>query len=305
MSLSAASGVMMLIIGQAVPLTHFVVIEIVRGRDFDATAAEFRIDISVADDGYVALRERQTHAPADQMTVAFVVRMHRDGGIAQHGLRSGGCDHEVAFAVEQRIAQMPQAARFLLGDHFQIRQSGLEHRIPVHQPLAAIDQAFAVKPYERLGHRPRELRIHGELVSLPIDRSAQPAQLACDQPARGVLPLPDSFDERVAPKIGAALSGGVQLPFDHHLRGNAGMIHAGLPQRVETHHAPMTNERIHDGVLECMSHVQSAGDVRRRYDDRIGGSGAARREMSGCFPVRINARFDVGGREGFVHGGGL
>ena len=72
------------------------------------------------------------------------------------------------------------------------------------------------------------------LSRCPIDRGAQPAQLARDNPPEVLFHCPDAFDERLAPEIGAALTRGVQLPLHHHLRGDAGMIHARLPQGVET-----------------------------------------------------------------------
>ena len=81
------------------PQPDFVVVEIVRGRDLDAAAAECRIDVGVADDRDVALGERQTHAAADQMPVALVVRMHGDGRVAEQGFRPRGRDHEKAAAV--------------------------------------------------------------------------------------------------------------------------------------------------------------------------------------------------------------
>ena len=80
------------------------------------------------------------HSPADQMAVALVVGMNGHGRVAQHGLGAGGRDDQVRRAVAQWVAQMPQTALFLLGGHLKVRQGGLEHRIPVHQSFAAVDQ---------------------------------------------------------------------------------------------------------------------------------------------------------------------
>ena len=287
--------------GQAMTDAHLVIVEVVRRRDLDAAAAELRVDVGVADDGNVARRQRQVHAAADQMPIPFIIGMHGDGGVSQQSLRPRGRHHEEPVVAIERIAQMPQTSRFLLGDHFQIGKRRLQHRIPVHQALAAIDQAFLVEADEDLRHRPRQARVHGESIAPPIDRRAQAPQLLGDLPAGLFLPLPNPLDERIASEPDAAQTRGIQLSFDHHLRGDAGVVGPGLPERVETAHSMVPNERIHDGDLEGMAHVQSAGDIRRRYDDRIGGPSAAGNEISRLFPARVNSRLDVRRREGFIH----
>ena len=45
------------------------------------------------------------------------------------------------------------------------------------------------------------------------------------------LPLPDALDEFLAPEIEAVFAFGGELALDHHLRGDAGVIGARLPQR--------------------------------------------------------------------------
>ena len=86
-----------------------------------------------------------------------------------------------------------------------------------------------------------------------------------------VLPLPDALDELVAAQ-GAAV--GLlplhQLALDHHLRGDAGMVGAGLPQHVAAAHALEADEHVLQRVVEGVAHMQRAGDVRRRDDDGEG-----------------------------------
>ena len=139
---------------QSVPLTDLVVVEVVRRRDLDAAAAEGGVHVGIADDGDFTRGQRQAHLPADQVPVALIIGMHGDGRVTQQGFRPGGGDHEKAAAAHQRIAQVPQAAGFLLGDHFQIGQRGLQHRVPVHQTLAAIDESFAHAAARILPSRP-------------------------------------------------------------------------------------------------------------------------------------------------------
>ena len=86
-----------------------------------------------------------------------------------------------------------------------------------------------MQPHEYFRHGPRQAGIHGEPVALPIDRRAETAHLIGDVAARLLLPLPHPLDERIASQCGAALARGNQLPLDHHLRGDARVIGAGLP----------------------------------------------------------------------------
>ena len=54
-----------------------------------------------------------------------------------------------------------------------------------------------------------------------------------------------------------------ELTLDNNLRGDAGVISARLPQRVGTPHTVVAGQRIHQGLVEAVAHVQGASDVRR------------------------------------------
>ena len=124
-----------------------------------------------------------------------------------------------------------------------------------------------------------------------------------------LFPLPDFFEEFLAAQVMTRNLLRVELALDHDLRGDAGVVGAGLPQRVVAVHAMEARERVHDGVLEGVAHVQRAGDVGRRQQDAVilpGVVVASGLEIARVFPVRIPALFDVGGFEGFgeFHGAG-
>ena len=70
------------------------------------------------------------------------------------------------------------------------------------------------------------------------------------------------------------------------------MIHARLPERAMPFMRVIARQRIHDGVLERMPHVQSAGHIRRRNDDAIGLAVALRGEIALFFPALVEALFD-------------
>ncbi len=246
---------------------------------------------------------------ADQVRVALVLRMHHHGDVAEHGFRTRGRHHQFAAAVAQRVADRPQEAVFLFVDDFQVGDRGLQHRVPVDQALATVDQAVFVQAHERLDHRVGGHRVHGEHAARPVARRADAAHLALDDVAGLLLPLPHLGDETLAAERVArlALAFGGEVARDDHFRGDARVVGAHLPQRVEAAHAVVAHQRVHQRVLERMAHVQRAGDVRRRQQDRVRLALAAGLEHAAALPLFVQAGFEllgvVGGGEGVGHGG--
>ena len=83
--------------------------------------------------------------------------MHGDRHIAQHGFGTcRGDNHAYRLCVVQiyfpvfleRIENMPERSFLLYGYHFQIGNRGLQHRIPIYQPFAPIDEAIPIKQDE-------------------------------------------------------------------------------------------------------------------------------------------------------------
>ncbi len=82
------------------------------------------------------------------MCVALVFRVDRYCGIAQHSLGSGCGHREKAFSASERVTQVPQTALFLFTDNLEVGDGGMQCRVPVDQPLTAIDQALVVESNE-------------------------------------------------------------------------------------------------------------------------------------------------------------
>ena len=97
---------------------------------------------------------------------------------------------------------------------------------------------------EDVGDGLREAFVHGEAFVRPVARGTEAAELAGDLTATLVLPFPHLVDELVAGEIGALLLPLVQLPLDHHLRRDAGMIGANHPQSVLALHPGAANEDV-------------------------------------------------------------
>ena len=87
--------------------------------------------------------------------------MHGDGRIAQHRLgpsRGDGHVRRLARLADSthRIAEVPKMALYRLVEDFVVADGRLQERVPIDQPLAAIDFAFLEQGEERLAHRPAQ-----------------------------------------------------------------------------------------------------------------------------------------------------
>jgi hypothetical protein len=288
---------------QLVALADRVVVEVVRRRDLHAAGAEFLVDVLVGDDRDGAVAQRQFQHPADQVGVALVARIDGDGDVAQQRLGTRGGDRQAAQAVDRAVGEfiddMPHRAVFLLRDDFEVRHRGAQHRVPVHQALAAVDQALFEQAHEHLGDDLRTRRVHREVFARPVRRGAEAAHLAEDRGARFLLPLPDLLDEFFAAEVVARNLLRVELAFDHDLRGDAGVVGARNPGGVMAEHAVVARQAVHDGLVERVAHVQRAGDVRRRQLDRerrLAGIHAGC-EITALFPLGAPVFLDFGGFE--------
>ena len=102
---------------------------------------------------------------------------------------------------------------------------------------------------------------------------------SAEEPRRrncSVIALPDfcfhsqTFSTNFSrPEIVARDVLGIELAFNHDLRGDAGVVGAWNKYGVVAAHAVIANQAVHDGLVEGVAHVQRAGDVRwRELDDK-------------------------------------
>ena len=169
------------------------IVEIVRRGDLDRTAALLRVGVFVGDDGQAPADQRQHGVPADQIAIARVLRVHGDARIAQHGLRPGRRDDDMpALLPLDGVAQVPQMAVGLALFDLKVGNRGVKFRVPVDQPLVAIDQPVLVEPDEHAQHGARQALVHGEAFALPVAGRAQPGAAASEscRPTVRAMPRP-------------------------------------------------------------------------------------------------------------------
>ena len=287
---------------QLVTTTHFVVVKVVRRGDLHAAGAFFHVGVFVAHDRDAAVNQRQHHEFANQIFVARIFRVNGHAGIAQQGFRTGGGDHQVIFtvsgfrAIGQRVADVPHGTFRFAVFHFEVGNGGAQFRVPVNQAFAAVDQVFFVQANKDFFHGIGKPLVHGEALALPVHGVAETAHLTGNGAAGFRFPLPDFVDKGVAAVVVAGFpffSGNLTL--NHHLGSDTCVVGTGLPQSVFALHALVANHGIHDGLLEGMTHMQTAGDVRRRDHDAeaLLAFITIRFEIALLFPVLVKRLFDI------------
>ena len=166
---------------------------------------------------------------------------------------------------------MPKRA-FLL-DHldFFVGKGGAGGRIPIDHPFAAVDQSLLIKIGEDPLHATRVIGIHREPFPGPIAGAAELLELLNDDAAVLFLPGPDVFEEFFSPDVLAMF----ELPllaqhlFDLHLGGDARVVGAGQPKDFFALHSSFTGEDVLNRIIQDVAHMQDAGYVGGRDDNRI------------------------------------
>jgi hypothetical protein len=80
----------------------------------------------------------------------------------------------------------------------EVRERRLVDRIPVDQPLPAVDEALLPQADEVLGHRALQVVVHREPLARPVARHAQPPELVADGASGDSLSSPHLLEELLA-----------------------------------------------------------------------------------------------------------
>ena len=255
------------VLRQIVAQADLKVVGVVAGRDLHAAGAELHIGVLIADDGDLAPDERERERFADHVLIARVLGVHRNGGVAEHRLGTGRGDLHAAGTVRQRIADMPEEAVLLHVFDLNVGKGGLAVRTPVDDTLAAVDISLFVQAAERLAHGLGALLVHREALALPVARRAERFELLHDAVAVVLLPVPHTVQELFAAEIEARETLLAELGLHLGLRGDAGVVNARQPQRAVPAHALPADEHVLDRLIERVTQMELAGDVRGRDHD--------------------------------------
>ncbi len=200
--------------------------------------------------------------------------MHSHRRITQHRLRPRrrNCHMRrlTRLRVDHRVLKVPKVALHRLVKYLIIAHGGLQERVPIHEPLTAIDFSVLEQPEEPLSHCPRALIVEREPRALPITTATKLTKLAENAGFILILPFPNALHEPFAAQVVARfLLFLEQPPLDHRLRRNAGMIGAWHPQRIKPLHPLHADENILQRIIQRVPNVKCPRHIRRRNHDRI------------------------------------
>ena len=247
------------------------VVGVVRRGHFDRAGAEADLAVFIAHDGDLAVHDGQDTGLADEVLELFVVRVDGHAGVAHHGFRAGRGNDDIAGAVRERIADIPEMAGLVDILDLRVGEGRQAVRAPVDDAAALVNKALVVHLAEGLTHGFGAALVHGEAAARPVAADAELALLFDDAAAVLFLPRPDALQEFFAAKVIAGLALlDAQLLLDLDLGGDTGVVRTGKPQGAVALHALIAGQNVLQRRVQRVAHVELAGDVGRRHDDGIG-----------------------------------
>ena len=276
-------------------LAHGEVIRIVRRRDLHRAGTELAIHVIIGDDlNLQVLAERVVQNLAHQVRVALILRVHGNCHVTQHRLHTSRRHNNGVFPIA--VAEGHELAFSVLVLDLNIRDCSLQHRRPVDHALGAVNQAAVKQFLKNRLHRTGQALVQSEALTGPIQGVTNLTHLVADTSAVIVLPLPDLLHEFLAAIIEAVLTFGLlQHRLDLGLRCDTRVVHTRQPQHLVALHALTSHQRIHQGVVQCVAHVQLTRHIRWGQHNRVSRLGARRisLEITGVYPALVQVRLHV------------
>ena len=255
---------------QVVTTTHLKVVGVVGGGDLHHTGTLGHIRVLVAHDGNFLIQQGQDDVAAVEVLVALVLGVDGHGGIAQHGLGTGGGQLQLLTGLLDGVQQVPEVTVLLLVFHLGVGDGGFAGGTPVDHTVAAVDETLLVQTDKDLLYRHRATLVHGEALTLPVTAGADGLQLADDTVAVLLFPSPGALQEAVATQHLLGQTLGTHSLHNLRLGGDGSVVGAGHPQSLIALHTTPADEDILQGVVQSVTHVQLTGDVGRGHHHGIG-----------------------------------
>ncbi len=175
------------------PQADLKVVGVVRRGHLDRAGAEADLAVLIAHDRNFAVHDGKDAGLADEVLELFILRVDRDARIAHHRLRPRGCNDDIARAVGERIADIPQMAGLVDVLDLRVRQRRQAVRAPVDDAASLVNEALFIHLAERFTHGLRAALVHREPASRPVAADAELFLLLDDAAAVLFLPCPDAL----------------------------------------------------------------------------------------------------------------
>src|SRR6059036_1932188 len=234
-------------------------------------AVEPGFDRVIGDDRHRQVDDRQPGDFTHEGAVALVRGIHGHRRVAQQrfGARGGHGDVRRGAALHG-IADVVQLAVDIPGFGLLVRQGREAARAPVDYPMAPVNEPLLPERHEHFPHRPRVGGVEGEPRPRPVAGGTDHLELLENRRAGLAHERPDPRDECLAPEVEAGLALFRDEALHHVLRGDAGVVGAGEPQRFPAAHPLEPDQHVLRHVIQPLAHVQHRRDVGRGDHDHVG-----------------------------------
>ena len=163
---------------QVVAETACVVVGIVGWGHLDGPGAHLLLGQQrVGNDRNLPVDQGNPDGPAHKVGVAFIGRVHTDGRITEHRFGPGRRERDRLVRADHRIAKRPESSGNLFVEHLVVGHRRLEKRIPVDEPLAAVDQSIGEQLEEGPANGPGTHLVESEASPSPVAAGTDQFQL--------------------------------------------------------------------------------------------------------------------------------
>ncbi len=260
---------------QIVAHPYRIVVHVVSRRNLEAASSEIHLDIGILDNRYFLINQRDNHLLSAKPVISRVGRIDADRSIGHNRFRTGRRHDDVLVggipvSVGDEVSHMVELAGGVLVDNFLIADRSKSDRVPVDHSHSPVYQTLVVEIDESVDHRLAQIRVHRELRPVPVAGRSELAELAEDDAAVFLLPLPRVFHELVAGEILFVYALGLEFRHDLAFGRYRGVVGSRNPAGVLPVHTGLAYEHIVDCVVENVPHMEYPRHIRRRDDYGVG-----------------------------------
>ena len=179
----------------------------------------------------------------NQILVAWIFWIDRNGHVSKHSLRTSGCHFKGAWAIFQHVVHVVEGTFDILVNHLDIRKGCASCWIPVDDKLTTVDPTFLVKVDKDLTNGFWQTFVKSETLTRVVYREPHLAPLFLDSSGIFVFPFPNFVEEFLTTQVvtGNALT---QALLNLSLSRNPRVVHPWKPKRIKTLHAFLTDDDI-------------------------------------------------------------
>ena len=99
---------------KVVTLSYEEVVGVVRGSDLNTARTEADLNVIVGDNGNFPANDGKYQGFSDKMLCIFILRVHCNGSITEHGFRTCSCDFNVTRVAFYGVFDVPEEAGLIL-----------------------------------------------------------------------------------------------------------------------------------------------------------------------------------------------